>query len=445
MICSKCGTNIAEGMAFCPGCGSPAAPSTPVAPNAQGANIAPDAQAAPVNQAAPVTPAAPVNPAVPNVQGAPMNPNMQAAPMNQGAPVAPAPKKSKVPMIIGISVAAVLILLVVFLGYCYKLGSDIEKFDTAIKLGYQNIEDDEYKKAVDNFKTAIEISPDKPDGYIGLINAYTFLDDYDKIVHTYNQARHNLTDEQMDDLGMLVVEELQDLLRISIAYGDLDRAEDIADEIEAFDTKAYNRAISDIEEAREEMYYYTSDPVYPDPEEPEPFEYIYQPSDQEVVDAFYEARDIYDAAMFGGNSTDLLPLGEYTNFEDLNYAGYPVLNVDSLDEVVDLLSTVFSEDIAYYIVDKGGFMEIDGIVYKACYGVGGDISKGDEYIDNIERISDTEIIIDYSVESLEWDDATSDWYFSHYIYVEFSYEYIDGYWVFTNFFEPYVDMPSYYY
>ena len=62
MLCKKCGTNVLDGIKFCPNCGSSLeeAPVAPVAPATP--EVTPAAPAAPVTPTAPVTPVTPVAP-----------------------------------------------------------------------------------------------------------------------------------------------------------------------------------------------------------------------------------------------------------------------------------------------------------------------------------------------------------------------------------------------
>ena len=118
MFCSKCGTQLPDGSAFCGNCGNPvAAPAAPVAPVAPVAEV----PAQPVYEApvapAPVaveTPAAPVAPAP--VYQQPVAP----APVYQ-QPVAPAPKKKGNATLIAI--IAVVAVLAIVAGVLFATGA----------------------------------------------------------------------------------------------------------------------------------------------------------------------------------------------------------------------------------------------------------------------------------------------------------------------------------
>lgn len=121
MFCSKCGTQLPDGSAFCGNCGNPvAAPAAPVAPVAPVAEVpaqpvyeAPVAPA-PVAPVAVETPAAPVAPAP--VYQQPVAP----APVYQ-QPVAPAPKKKGNATLIAI--IAVVAVLAIVAGVLFATGA----------------------------------------------------------------------------------------------------------------------------------------------------------------------------------------------------------------------------------------------------------------------------------------------------------------------------------
>ena len=345
----------------------------------------------------------------------------------------PALKKNKALKILGI-IGLTLVIIVVALIVIIRIAlNDFIKYNREIERGDYCLSEQDYDEAERHFNNSIEIFPNRTHGYMGLVEVYAAREDYEKIIDIYNKNIANRVDPAGELLCEKISEALVSLIDLSLDRGDILRAEEIAEELSAIDPEAYEKALRKIEDLK------PGSEVTVIPEET-----IYQPSDQEVTDAFYEARRIYGAAMFGGSSSDLLELGDMEYFDDIYYAGYPVLNASSLDEVKDILSTVFSRETAERIVEQGGFEVIDGVVYKACLGVGDDISKGNEYIDEIVRESDTEIVLKYRVEQYDWDEDINEFVYSHDIYVDFYYVYEDDHWFFDNMFEPYVDMPAEY-
>ena len=351
--------------------------------------------------------------------------------MNE-APEAKTNKALKILGIIGLTLVIIVVALIVIIRIALN---DFIKFNREIEKGNYCLSEQDYDEAERHFNNSIEIFPNRTHGYMGLVEVYAAREDYEKIIDIYyRKATPSYRVEPAgEQLYNEITEALSNLIDLSLDRGDILRAEEIAEELSEINPDAYEKALRKIADLKPD----SEMTVIPEGT-------FYQPTDQEVIDAFYEAREIYGAAMFGGSSSDLLELGDMEYFEDTYFAGYPVLNASSLDEVEDILATVFSRETAERIVKQGGFEVIDGVVYKACLGVGDDISKGNEYIDWIDRESDTKIVLMYHVEQYDWDDSIEDWYYSHNIYVEFYYVYKDGHWYFENMFEPYVDMPAEY-
>ena len=154
MFCNKCGTNLPEGSAFCPGCGNkiavaPVAPVEPVAPAAPVEPVVPVAPVAPVEPVAPVAPVAPVEPVAP-VYAEPAAPVYAepAAPVYAeyatpvyAAPAAPAaPQKKNMAwlyVLIGVLVVAIAAAVLYFTGAFDDLfgGNDDDDDDKGGKPG----------------------------------------------------------------------------------------------------------------------------------------------------------------------------------------------------------------------------------------------------------------------------------------------------------------------
>ena len=172
MFCSKCGTNLPEGSAFCPGCGNKVAvaPVAPVEPVVPVAPVAPVEPVAPVAPAAPIEPVAPVEPVTP-VYAEPVTPvyaepaaPAYAAPV-YAAPAAPAePKKKSMAwlyVLIGVLVVAIAAAVLYFTGV----------FDD---LFGGNDDDDDDK---DTKPTTSQSEPAGTDGGNGLIGGGILGDD----------------------------------------------------------------------------------------------------------------------------------------------------------------------------------------------------------------------------------------------------------------------------
>ncbi len=81
--CSRCNAIIPNDVRFCTSCGQPIAPANPVAP------VTPVAPAAPANPVAPVMPAAPTAPVAPAMPVEPVTPVAPTVPVEPVAPVVP--------------------------------------------------------------------------------------------------------------------------------------------------------------------------------------------------------------------------------------------------------------------------------------------------------------------------------------------------------------------
>ncbi len=152
MFCKQCGKELREGAKFCPGCGTAVAPAAaPIQPEAPAAApVQPEVPAAtPVQPEAPA--AAPVQPEAP--AAASVQPEVPAATS------APAKKKSKVGLIVGLSVGAVVIIAAV-VGVLFFM-SPAQKANRALKKADKLMGEEAYTEAMVLYEEAYSLDDTK--------------------------------------------------------------------------------------------------------------------------------------------------------------------------------------------------------------------------------------------------------------------------------------------
>ena len=116
---------------------------------------------------------------------------------------------------------------------------------------------------------------------------------------------------------------------------------------------------------------------------------------------------------------------------------YHRVTPDTIKTYTDLenyLHSLFTEEIVAELLDHGGdhqrYRDIDGVLHASVADRGTDIFKGEETI-AVTQESDVKFTCTVSVELLS---EEGDFVVTGYEVHEYSYELIDGRWVFTNFY-----------
>ncbi|WP_313165165.1 hypothetical protein [Sedimentibacter sp.] len=152
-------------------------------------------------------------------------------------------------------------------------------------------------------------------------------------------------------------------------------------------------------------------------------------NDTVIENSFNIAKEIYAWFVVSDGITDeyyrTISIGERSYHKVYNR------NIKSMDDLLNYMKTVFSDEVIDSFIITNVFIEIDNDLYVSqhlfpirAYGI------TETYI---EKINDSKYI--YSIKLSELSD---DWitYTSNYIIKEYPYEYVDGRWVFTDFPSP---------
>ena len=152
-------------------------------------------------------------------------------------------------------------------------------------------------------------------------------------------------------------------------------------------------------------------------------------NDTVIENSFNIAKEIYAWFVVSDGITDeyyrTISIGERSYHKVYNR------NIKSMDDLLNYMKTVFSDEVIDSFIITNVFIEIDNDLYVSqhlfpirAYGI------TETYI---EKINESKYV--YSIELSELSD---DWitYTSNYIIKEYPYEYVDGRWVFTDFPSP---------
>ena len=166
MFCGNCGTKNDAGTAFCENCG---------------ARLEAEAQAAPVNQQPPV---------------------YQQAPVYQ-QPAPPAPKKSKLPVVIG----AIIVAIAIAVGCYFLLGNDGGKID-----------EDEINDSAENAALAFVTGLTEDDVDLALKAVYPEMEGIkSEIIDQCNTLRRDMEENNIDCSNQRVINEENDDEEIDLA------------------------------------------------------------------------------------------------------------------------------------------------------------------------------------------------------------------------------------
>lgn len=285
MFCSKCGTQNADGAAFCCGCGAPlGAAQAPVAP------VPPVTPAAPVPPVAPVAPApvmqTPVAPAVAPVQ----------TPVAQAAPTEKKSNKKMVAAIAGGIAGVAVIAGGVGLGLHFS--SDDYKYSKYVKQAEEFLADEEYEAALDAYEQAKEIKKLSKDDKKNLAEIYKGL-----VIEYAKDGKEKKARDAYEKLLEYGEADRKVMEALGLAAGDAEAvdtwgtATDAAVAEEVYETPA----VEEVHEApvvEEVVYPY---PVSIDPVTGAPYDLggmeieIYQwwQNDNSITDAYKQARQEY--------------------------------------------------------------------------------------------------------------------------------------------------------
>ena len=150
------------------------------------------------------------------------------------------------------------------------------------------------------------------------------------------------------------------------------------------------------------------------------------PSIEDVKEAYYKS---YEAFTWFGLTT--LPADSST--KEVNGTIYNKVDHEIIKTYADLenyLNSLFTKDIVQEMLSNKstGYIDIEGELYTILADRGTDIYKGKETLE-VQQINDKKYICTVEVELLG-EDFTVTGYETH----EYSYELIDGQWLFTNFY-----------
>ncbi len=161
------------------------------------------------------------------------------------------------------------------------------------------------------------------------------------------------------------------------------------------------------------------------------------PGIKEVEEAYKKATEA-----FYWFDVTTMPIASFdgrddSTYKEINGMMYHKVKSDTIKTYADLenyLYTLFTEEIVAVLLNHGGdyqrYRDIDGVLHASVADRGTDIFKGEETI-AVTQESDVKFTCTVSVELLgEEEDFVVTGYEIH----EYSYELIDGQWVFTNFY-----------
>lgn len=165
MFCGNCGKKNEEGARFCEFCGSPMTDGPDHRPQE-------DVQAQPVQE----------------------NPGEQK----------PVKKKGK-RWIWAAGAAAILIIALIVAGTMISREREEKKrYDSALASGDRYLDEMDYEKAEDSYLTAISIDPKQKEPYLGLVDTYIAMEEFDQVVETAEQAKKELPEEEHQEFDDII-------------------------------------------------------------------------------------------------------------------------------------------------------------------------------------------------------------------------------------------------
>lgn len=126
-------------------------------------------------------------------------------------------KHSKAPLFIGMSIVAVLAVVIAVI-IIARSNSPKNQLQDQLDLGYRYLEELNYEQAIAAFEAAIEIDPKRIDGYLGLVEAYAGCDDASNMLDIYEMAEANLSSDEADAVKQNIIDSI--VLMMENAHND---------------------------------------------------------------------------------------------------------------------------------------------------------------------------------------------------------------------------------
>ena len=195
MFCGNCGKKNEEGARFCEFCG------TPLLNEAEGRSQEPAQDSA--------QPFTEQNQYGRSLSGEPVR-EQQTQQGQEGETLQPAQqkrpsgKKGK-RWIWGIAAAAVLITALIIAGILiFRDRQEKQRYQNALASGDRYLEEMDYEKAEDSYLEAISIDPKQKEPYLGLVDTYVAMEDYDRAVKTAEEAKAVLPEEDQQEFDDII-------------------------------------------------------------------------------------------------------------------------------------------------------------------------------------------------------------------------------------------------
>ena len=124
-----------------------------------------------------------------------------AQPVQQEQP----PGKKGKRWIWGIAAAAVLITALIIAGILiFRDRQEKQRYQNALASGDRYLEEMDYEKAEDAYLEAISIDPKQKEPYLGLVDTYVAMEDYDRAVETAEEAKAALPEEEQQEFDDII-------------------------------------------------------------------------------------------------------------------------------------------------------------------------------------------------------------------------------------------------
>lgn len=213
MFCGNCGKKNEDGARFCEFCGKPLISE----PEGQGQD-----------PAQPFTEQEQREPA--ESEGAVQRQQIQQrqeGEIVQPAQQNPPPKKKRKRWVWGIAAAAVLIIALIIAGtLIFRDRQEKQRYQDALASGNRYLEEMDYEKAEDAYLEAISIDPKQKEPYLGLVDTYVAMEDYDQAVETAEEAKAVLPEEEQQEFDD-IIEKWSNVIEYTWALEPEIEAEDI--------------------------------------------------------------------------------------------------------------------------------------------------------------------------------------------------------------------------